>query len=133
MYDHFAFVQAARLTAFGALARGLAPAGYRPVRVRPYVTPAGVMVAAVWQRDGMAWELLGPVSAADLAARGAELERAGFQAVDVAAWVDPAPDQSFGPSRQWRAGPGRSLPRPTPLSPSLPCSKRPRKGNRSPG
>jgi serine/threonine protein kinase/formylglycine-generating enzyme required for sulfatase activity len=50
--EHSAFCLTLPLEDFGALAKGLASAGYRPARVRPYRDLDRVRVAAVWDRDG---------------------------------------------------------------------------------
>jgi formylglycine-generating enzyme required for sulfatase activity/tetratricopeptide (TPR) repeat protein len=49
---HFAFCLTLPLEDIDALANGLAPAGYRPVRVRPYRDRDRNRVAAIWDRDG---------------------------------------------------------------------------------
>jgi formylglycine-generating enzyme required for sulfatase activity len=90
VYERFAFVQAAPLDGFDALADRLGRSGYRPVRVRPYAAASGMAVAAAWARDGLAWKLASGLTADGLRARAAELRAAGFEPADVAAWVDPA-------------------------------------------
>ncbi len=99
VHERFALVQSLPLAGFEALADGLGRSGYRPVRVRPYVSDAGVRVAAVWRRDGVAWKLLAGGTAKDVGAKDDELRAAGFQPADVAAWVDadakPRPVEPF--------------------------------------
>ncbi len=89
VHERFALVQSLPLAGFEPLASALGRSGYRPVRVRPYVTDAGVKVAAVWRRDGVAWRLLAGATANDVGATDDELRAAGFQPADVAGWVDP--------------------------------------------
>ncbi|MCE9566699.1 MAG: SUMF1/EgtB/PvdO family nonheme iron enzyme [Planctomycetes bacterium] len=88
VHDRFAFVQAIPLAEFESLANVLTPSGYRPVRVRPYVTDGRVMIAAVWQRDGVAWKFLSGADAEAVRRKDDHLRLDGFQPVDVAAWLD---------------------------------------------
>jgi hypothetical protein len=50
--DRFALCQTMSLEDFLVVAEELRPAGYRPVRFRPYRVDNGIRVAAVWSRDG---------------------------------------------------------------------------------
>src|SRR5439155_105391 len=73
--ERFAFCQTLPLADLAPLAEVLRPAGYRPVRVRPYRDGTDVRVAAVWLRDGRPWRLaldlrLEEALAADTRARG---------------------------------------------------------------
>jgi formylglycine-generating enzyme required for sulfatase activity/tRNA A-37 threonylcarbamoyl transferase component Bud32 len=99
IHERFAFVESVPLEGFGALTDGLTPSGYRPTRVRPYPTNGGIRVAAVWQRDGVAWTWASGLDAAGVRNLDAKLRVMGYHPVDVAAWVDPA----------WKPGPVDSL------------------------
>jgi hypothetical protein len=56
--DQFACCQTMPLAQFESVARELEAAGYRPSCFRPFGTPQGVEVAAVWLRDGRRWEIV---------------------------------------------------------------------------
>lgn len=55
--ERFALCQALPLERLAAVTEGLRPAGYRPVRVRPWNEGEAVRVAVVWTRDGVEWKL----------------------------------------------------------------------------
>jgi formylglycine-generating enzyme required for sulfatase activity len=86
--ERFALCQTLPLAELRAVAEGLKPCGYRPVRVRPYAVGAGVQVAVVWQRDGRACQLVQGVSAEDIQKQDRELQPKGFRPADVAGYRD---------------------------------------------
>lgn len=56
--ERFAFCQALSLARLQAVTEGIRPAGYRPIRVRPWGEPGpATRVAVVWTRDGGGWTL----------------------------------------------------------------------------
>src|SRR5262249_53543910 len=88
--ERVALAQTLRLEELRVLAEALRPTGYRPVRLRPYIEPDGVRVAALWQRDGGDWRLAYGVSAEDLRRLDEQHRNAGFLAVDVAGYLGGA-------------------------------------------
>src|SRR5262249_32070392 len=84
--ERFAFCQTLPLSEFETLARELSHSGYRPVRLRPYATPDGTKVAAVWTRDGRNWETRTGASAAEVGARQEQLDKK-YVPVDVAGYI----------------------------------------------
>jgi formylglycine-generating enzyme required for sulfatase activity len=85
--DRFALCQTLPLGEADALARDLARAGYRPCCFRPFAGPAGTCVAAVWVRDGRAWEWAHGATAAAIQQRDGACRRKGLLAVDLAGYV----------------------------------------------
>src|SRR5262249_8777984 len=84
--ERFAFCQAMPLGEFLAVAEGLRPGGYRPTRFRPFPNPrrgGPVLVAAVWTRDGLEWQLAHDLAAADVPGQDAEHRARSYHAVDV--------------------------------------------------
>ena len=107
----FALCQTLPLGRFLAVADALRPAGYRPVRCRPYPGEPGPRVAAVWVRDGLPWTAGVGLSKEDVLRRHVEQKAARFMLVDAAAippagadagyaavWVKPA-DGGFRDTR----------------------------------
>jgi serine/threonine protein kinase/formylglycine-generating enzyme required for sulfatase activity len=96
--ERFAFCQTMALDDFLAVAEALRPAGYRPIRFRPYATtgadPAGdqpapangLLVAAVWTRDGQAWQLAHDLAAEKLMSHDAARRVHSFHPIDVAGY-----------------------------------------------
>ncbi|HYH64349.1 MAG TPA: serine/threonine-protein kinase, partial [Urbifossiella sp.] len=121
VHDRFVLAQALPLAGFEELADALGPCGYRPVRVRPYLTPDGVKVAALWRRDGVAWRAATGLTGYGLRTADDRARAAGFQPVDVAGWVDatarprpgdpPAADSNPGLrfAAVWEAAPNGTL------------------------
>ncbi|MBV9124395.1 MAG: formylglycine-generating enzyme family protein, partial [Planctomycetes bacterium] len=97
--ERFALCQTLPLTQFPSLAEGLRRSGYRPLRLRPYLTDSGVQVAAVWTRDALPWQLALDLFADDISRRDADWQKQGFQPQDVACYrVSPdakAPTERF--------------------------------------
>jgi formylglycine-generating enzyme required for sulfatase activity len=87
--EHFALCQTLPLERFAALAEGLKRAGYRPLRLRPYRTRKGVLVAALWRHDGRPCVWQQGVTAEEVRRRNEELGRQGHVPVDVAGYLLP--------------------------------------------
>src|SRR5262249_25672573 len=69
--ERFVFCQTLPLRDFPAVAEGLRPSGYRPIRLRPYAVGEVVQAAAVWTRDGQEWHLAHSLSAEAMRQRDA--------------------------------------------------------------
>jgi formylglycine-generating enzyme required for sulfatase activity len=85
--ERFALCQTLRLDQFAAVAEGLRPAGYRPIRLRPYAVGGRVQVAAVFKRDGQDWQMTLGGSAEEIYRLDRERRRQGFWPVDVATYL----------------------------------------------
>jgi formylglycine-generating enzyme required for sulfatase activity/tRNA A-37 threonylcarbamoyl transferase component Bud32 len=92
--ERFALVQTLPLERFVAVAEGLRPAGYRPVRVRPFRQGNDVRVAAVWTRDTRDWRLAAGLAAAELPERLKAWRQDGFAPTEVAAYEAPTADKT---------------------------------------
>jgi len=66
--------------------------GYRPVRCRPYLYQDGIHISAVWRRDYHAWTMSHGLSAEDVRVLDSARERNGFEAVDVAGYLNNETD-----------------------------------------
>jgi len=86
--DQFALVQTLPLERFAALADDLRALRYRPTRFRPYKSPFGVLVAVLWSRDGLEWQLSRGHSAAEAHEENIRQQEQGFHPTDVAAYID---------------------------------------------
>src|SRR5262249_21049673 len=87
--ERFAFCQAMPLEEFLAVAARLRPGGYRPTRFRPFANPrrgGPVLVAAVWTRDGLEWQLAHDLDAADVPGHDAEYRARSYHPVDVSGY-----------------------------------------------
>jgi formylglycine-generating enzyme required for sulfatase activity len=86
--ERFALCQTLPPEEFVSAAEALRPAGYRPIRVRPFGHRSGapVLVAALWARDGRDWRLWPGLSAADAAVADAEQQKQGYRPADVAGY-----------------------------------------------
>jgi serine/threonine protein kinase/formylglycine-generating enzyme required for sulfatase activity len=93
IHDRFAFCQTLLLAEFLPVARTLGPAGYRPVRLRPYATDDGVHVAAVWTRDGREWRSEHGLDAEQMRERDAAQAVDGFMPVDIAGYLTRSGEQ----------------------------------------
>ncbi len=91
--EHFALCQALPLARFDALAEGLRPGGYRPVRLRPYRRGPDLLVAAVWARDGRAGVWAHGLTADQVRARDEAERRGGRVALDVAGYETDGGDR----------------------------------------
>jgi serine/threonine protein kinase/formylglycine-generating enzyme required for sulfatase activity len=98
--ERFAFCQTMPLADFLTVAEGLRQAGYRPSRFRPYAAGKALRVAAVWTRDGLAWQMAHNLSAAEMRKRDGEQQRQGFRPVDVSGYLHPAEN---GPTEHYAA------------------------------
>jgi tetratricopeptide (TPR) repeat protein len=85
--DRFAFGQSLSFDEFSSLADRLRPAGYRPLRVRPYRTDHGLRVAAVWARDAVDWRLKIDARKEEVGTSDQTMRAQGFFPVDVARYV----------------------------------------------
>jgi formylglycine-generating enzyme required for sulfatase activity len=85
--ERFAFCQTMPLERFLDVAEKLRPAGYRPLRVRPYAIDNRVQVAAVWKRDEKDWRLTTGKSAEEIRVQDSACQQQGYAAVDVACYV----------------------------------------------
>src|SRR5262249_26479085 len=70
------------------LAERLRPAGYRPVRLRPYAAGDVTRTAVLWQRDGRPWRLATGLSEKDFHDRDRQCRQDGVVPADVAAYWD---------------------------------------------
>ncbi len=82
--DRMAMCQSLKLDSLDVLAQSMGTAGYRPIRVRPYLADGQVLLDAVWLRDSAPWQLERRASARELAEVTNELNKQQFQPVDVA-------------------------------------------------
>jgi serine/threonine protein kinase/formylglycine-generating enzyme required for sulfatase activity len=92
--EQFALCQTLALDDFAALAESLRPAGYRPVRLRPYADVDKHLTAAVWHRDGGEWQMAVGLAADEVRTRDKAMQAEDYMAVDVAGYVnsgDPSP------------------------------------------
>ncbi|MHB8973099.1 MAG: bifunctional serine/threonine-protein kinase/formylglycine-generating enzyme family protein [Pirellulaceae bacterium] len=83
----FAFCQTLGMAASERVIGSLTTAGYRLSHLRPYATPTGTQVAAVWLRDGRECRWVGDCTSEQLRAKNQELAEAGFGAADVSAYA----------------------------------------------
>jgi serine/threonine protein kinase/formylglycine-generating enzyme required for sulfatase activity len=91
----FAFCQAMPLDEFLEVVEKLRPCGYRPVRFRPFpagpkrsgTSTAGLLVAAIWTRDGKDWQLAHGLSAEEISKRDEGCRLQSLHPVDVAGYV----------------------------------------------
>lgn len=87
LHADFALCQSASFADALELNEALVSWKYRPVRFRPYATPNGLKVAAIWHReDGESRLFHGP--AAEVEYRDRELRKQNFWPVDLAGYVD---------------------------------------------
>jgi formylglycine-generating enzyme required for sulfatase activity len=86
--SRFAFCQTLPLPRLEALATELGRCGYRPTRLRPYLSGKSLQAAVLWRRDGRDWHVVVGLSAADLRTADAEGRQKGFLLVDLAAYEE---------------------------------------------
>ena len=85
--DDYAFVVGLPFDqTFEPFCQALSEAGYRPTRVRPYVTQNGLLVSAIWIRDGVDWKFHRDLSSKQMTHRHNELCNQGFIAQDLAGY-----------------------------------------------
>jgi serine/threonine protein kinase/formylglycine-generating enzyme required for sulfatase activity len=89
-----AICQTMELDRFDGFAQSLRPAGYRPVRVRPFDEGGIIRVAAVWVRDGRDWQVLLGAGPEKVAATDAECRGLGYEPVDIGAYQPVGDDQA---------------------------------------
>jgi hypothetical protein len=99
--DRSAFCQTMPIDEFFKVAEALLLSGYRPRRARPYETRQGLLVAAVWERDGKNWRFVSGVNddeirRSDEVFRGKGLELCDITAGPVANRNGVSPMQYFG-------------------------------------
>src|SRR5262249_39754236 len=82
--DGWALCQTLPLGRWPAVAEGLRASGYRPLRLRPWGQEGQVRVAAVWVRDGRAFQTQTGLTAAALKERDAVFQKGGLIPADVA-------------------------------------------------
>jgi serine/threonine protein kinase/formylglycine-generating enzyme required for sulfatase activity len=99
--ERYVLCQTLPLERFAVLADGLRPAGYRPIRVRPYWADGRVRVAAVWTRDGVDWQLTPGLAAEAVLRKQQAMAKQGYVPVDVAGYLAPGPEK--GPAAQYVA------------------------------
>lgn len=87
--ENFAICQTMPLETFLEVANAMRASGYRPLRARPYVAEAEVLVAAVWTADRLPWTMSAGLKPEQLAAENQLQAEAGLVPVDVAAWQLP--------------------------------------------
>jgi hypothetical protein len=88
--ERFALVQTLPLERLPALAEGLRPAGYRPVRVRPFRRNKEMLAATVWTRDVRPWQLAVGLTSIDFIERAGRWRKEKFIPVEAAAY-EPQP------------------------------------------
>jgi hypothetical protein len=86
--DDFAACQALPLGDAELLAARLRPFGYRLVRVRPYPTPEGNKLCALWRRDGVPWRLVTNQTLSELQETTERFQELQFVAEDVAGYEE---------------------------------------------
>jgi formylglycine-generating enzyme required for sulfatase activity len=89
----FAFCQTLPLADFDAVAEGLRPCGYRPVRLRPYPAGDALGVAAVWTRDGRDWQADHGLTRDEMRRRRDERRADHYQPADAAGYLDGGQDR----------------------------------------
>lgn len=97
--ERCAFCQAMPWADFANVLDALKPCGYRPTRIRPYHDGNQLLVAAVWTRDGRAWQLERDLTAEQVRASASGQQGASDEWLpgDVAAYLPndtSSPDQT---------------------------------------
>lgn len=85
--ERFAIVQTLPFADLVPLTEALKPRRWRPIRVRPYPTPDGLKVAAIWLSAGSEGELFDGTTE-EVEKHDAENRAKGFTAVDLAGYLD---------------------------------------------
>lgn len=85
--EKFAVVQTLPFADLVPLTEALKPRRWRPVRVRPYPTPEGLKVAAIWLPANSEGELFDGTTE-EVEKHDAENRAKGFTAVDLAGYLD---------------------------------------------
>src|SRR5262249_48064058 len=76
------------LAEFHKVAEALKPCGYRPIRLRPLAHGEGVLVAAVWVRDGRGGEAVHGLSASGAREQKGRRHEPGWEPLDVAGYLE---------------------------------------------
>jgi hypothetical protein len=82
----FALCQRLPLDQVADLAEQLRPAGYRPVRVRPYAAGDNLLAAVVWTRDLVPWDLRVGLTLAELEEADRKMRPRSLWPLDVAGY-----------------------------------------------
>lgn len=84
--ERFALCQTMPLDEFINVTDQLRPAGYRPIRFRPFSAGDETSVAAVWTRDGKEWQITYRMKAEEIREQLTEQKENGLVIDDLAAW-----------------------------------------------
>jgi hypothetical protein len=87
MTGDFAVCQTMPLETCHRVTHILARSGFRPIRIRPFTTPAGEQVAAIWHRDGREFRIHYG-SREVITDKDTEFIKSGFLPVDAAGYLD---------------------------------------------
>ena len=121
--ERFAYVEAVPLADFAPLANTLTPSGYRPLRVRPYATGKALLAAAVWTRDGVAWQYVGDATKERCRPRTRNIKRpASSRRTWPGGWIGRCRSRASGRCSAGRRRGRRTASRPTCASPC--CGRR---------
>ena len=85
--ERFAIVQTLPFADFVPLTEALKPRRWRPIRVRPYPTPEGLKVAAIWLYSSVEGQLFDGTTE-EVEKHHTDIHANGFTAVDLAGYVD---------------------------------------------
>jgi len=86
--ERFAWSQNLSLAQFERIAKELTSCGYRPTRLRPFLSEQGTKFAVIWQRDGADWDWVNGVKANEVGEADQRFKDRGLEAVDVAGVLD---------------------------------------------
>jgi serine/threonine protein kinase/formylglycine-generating enzyme required for sulfatase activity len=86
--EDFALCQTLPLARFAVVAEAMGEAGYRPIRIRPFLAGKEHRAAVVWLRDGKQWRYSEKASADEIRKQADDYRRQGFRPVDVAGYLD---------------------------------------------
>ena len=81
--DRMAICHTLPFSEFKTLCENLRKAAYRPIQCRPYSKGDQLLVAALWQRDGLEWEWFEGDSADEVQRVSFERKALGFRPVDL--------------------------------------------------
>ena len=92
--ERFALCQTLPLDQWKPIADAMTASGYRPIRYRPYASGGGVHVAAVWTRDGGAWEVETASTPSAFQDVDSELRNRNLVPIDVSCHAEPEGDDT---------------------------------------